>query len=46
MQHIYHKLLEKIIDADYDVYNKNIKVSKIEKAGISIGVWAKYSLVY
>lgn len=46
MQHIYHKLLEKIIDADYDVYNNNIKVSKIEKAGIAIGVWAKYSLVY
>ena len=46
MQHIYHKVLEKIIEADYDVYNKNIKVSKIEKVGISIGVWAKYSLVY
>ena len=46
MQHIYHKILEKIIDADYDVYHKNIKVSKIEKVGISLGVWAKYSLVY
>jgi phytoene synthase len=46
MQHIYHKLLEKIIDADYNVYKKNIKVNKIEKAGIAIGVWAKYSLVY
>ena len=46
MQHIYHKLLEKIIDADYDVYNRNIKVNKLEKAGISIGVWAKCSLVY
>ncbi len=46
MQHIYHKLLEKIIDADYNVYQKNIKVNKIEKAGIAIGVWAKYSLVY
>ncbi len=46
MQHIYHKILEKIIDADYDIYRNNIKVSKIEKVGISIGVWAKYSLVY
>ncbi len=46
MQHIYHKLLEKIIDAEYDVYNSNIKVSKFEKVGIAVGVWAKYSLVY
>jgi phytoene synthase len=46
MQHIYHKLLEKIIKADYNVFQKNIKVNKIEKAGIAIGVWAKYSLVY
>jgi len=46
MQHIYHKLLEKIIEADFDVYNKNIKVNKFEKVGIALGVWAKYSLVY
>jgi len=46
MQHIYHKLLEKIINADYNVFQKNIKINKIEKAGIAIGVWAKYSLVY
>jgi len=46
MQHIYHKLLKKIIDADYNVYKKNIKVNKFEKAGIALGVWAKYSLVY
>lgn len=46
MQHIYHKLLERIIDANYDVYHDNIKVSKIEKVGIAVGVWAKYSLVY
>lgn len=46
MQHIYHKMLEKIVDADYDVYSKNIKVNKVEKVGIAIGVWAKYSLVY
>jgi phytoene synthase len=46
MQHIYYKLLEKIIDREYDVYSKKIKVSTFEKAGISLGVWAKYSLVY
>jgi 15-cis-phytoene synthase len=46
MQHIYFKLLEKIIIADYNVFDNNIKVSKLEKIGISVGVWAKYSLVY
>ena len=46
MQHIYYKVLEKIIDADYDVYNNEIKASTLEKVGISLGVWAKYSLVY
>ena len=46
MQHIYFKLLQKIIKAEYNVYQKNIKVSNLEKAGISLGVWAKYSLVY
>ncbi len=46
MQHIYYKLLEKIIGADYNVFEKNIKVTKFEKIGISLGVWAKYSLVY
>ena len=46
MQHIYHKLLEKIINADYNVFQKNIKVNRIEKAGIAIGLWAKYNLVY
>ncbi|MBZ0199776.1 MAG: presqualene diphosphate synthase HpnD, partial [Ignavibacteriaceae bacterium] len=46
MQHIYYKMLEKIEDADYDVYSKNIEVNKVEKVGIAVGVWAKYSLVY
>lgn len=46
MQHIYYKLLEKIVDYEYDVYSKKIKVPTIEKIGISLGVWAKYSLVY
>ena len=39
-------MLEKIIAAEYDVYNNDIKVSKFEKVGIAVGVWAKYNLVY
>ena len=46
MQHIYYRILERVIQAKYDVFNKNIKLSKIEKVGISVGVWAKYNLVY
>lgn len=46
MQHIYYKMLEKIIDAEYDVYSNDIKISNFEKIGISLGVWAKYRLVY
>ena len=46
MQHIYSKMLSKIVDADYDVYNNDIKVHTFQKVGISVGVWAKYSLVY
>ena len=46
MQHIYFKMLEKIIAADYDVFNNEIKIPKIEKVGIALGVWAKYNLVY
>lgn len=46
MQHIYFKLLKKIQAANYDVLNQQIKVNTLEKAAISLGVWAKYSLVY
>lgn len=46
MQHIYFKMLEKIIAADYDVFNNEIKIPKIEKVGIALGVWVKYNLVY
>jgi phytoene synthase len=46
MQHIYSKLLDKIIDADYNVYEKNIRVNKFEKIAIALGVWVKYSLAY
>ena len=46
MQHIYYRMLNKIVDADYDVYHKKIHISKVKKVGISLGVWAKYRLVY
>jgi phytoene synthase len=46
MQHIYSRMLNKIVDADYNVYNKNIRISTAKKVGISLGVWAKYRLVY
>jgi phytoene synthase len=46
MQHIYYRMLNKIIDANYDVYHNKIRISTIKKVGISLGVWAKYRLVY
>lgn len=46
MQHIYYRLLKKLEAENYDVLNKKIKIGKFEKAAISLGVWAKYSLVY
>lgn len=46
MQHIYYRILERIIRARYDVFSRTIKISKFEKIGISLGVWAKYRLVY
>lgn len=46
MEHIYSKLLIKLEEENFDVFSKRIKVGKFEKAAISVGVWAKYSLVY
>jgi len=46
MQHIYSRMLNKIVDADYNVYQNRIKISTFKKVGISLGVWAKYQLVY
>lgn len=46
MQHIYYKLLRKLEEKEYDIYSQDINVNKFEKGFISLGVWAKYSLVY
>ena len=46
MQHIYSRMLNKIVDADYNVYKNKIRISTFKKVGISLGVWAKYRIVY
>jgi phytoene synthase len=46
MQHIYFKLLRKLETEKFRVFEKRINVSKSEKVFISLGVWAKYNLVY
>lgn len=46
MQHIYQRLLTRLETEKFDVFNKKIKVGTFEKAAISVGVWAKYRLVY
>lgn len=46
MQHIYFRILKNIIREKYDIYHKDVNISKVQKVGISLGVWAKYRLVY
>ncbi len=46
MQHIYHRLLHKLEAKNFNVFEKEIKVSKFDKVAIALGVWLKYSLVY
>ncbi len=46
MEHIYKRLLNRLEKERFNIYEKNIKVNKVEKVAISLGVWAKYSLVY
>ena len=46
MQHIYSRLLNKLEAEKFDVFSKRIRVGTFEKAAISVGVWAKYGLVY
>lgn len=46
MQHIYFKLLKRLEEENFDVFSQRIRVNTVEKAAISLGVWAKYSLVY
>lgn len=46
MQHIYYRVLKRIVEAEYNVFNEKIRLNTFEKVGISVGVWAKYQLVY
>jgi len=41
MQSVYYNLLQKIVDNNYDVLNKNIRVNNFEKLYIAILVWMK-----
>lgn len=46
MQHIYFKLLKKMEANNFNVFENNIKVGKVEKVAIAVGVWVKYNLIY
>lgn len=46
MQHIYFKLLKKLEANNFNVFEKKIKVSKLDKTFLALAVWLKYKLVY
>ncbi len=46
MQCVYYKLLKKIIDNNYDVLNKNIRVNNFEKFYLAFMVWMKHKFIF
>jgi phytoene synthase len=46
MQHIYFRLLGKIEKKNYNVFAEKVKVSKLKKIFIAIGVFVKYKVLY
>lgn len=46
MEHIYFRVLRKIENNDYNVFEKKVKVSKLKKILITAGVYIKYKLLY
>lgn len=46
MEKIYYRLLKKLEDENFNIFDKKINISTFRKAALSLGVWAKYSLVY
>ncbi|MDQ3020074.1 MAG: phytoene/squalene synthase family protein [Bacteroidota bacterium] len=46
MEHIYFRVLKKIENKSYNVFNKKVKVSKLKKIYITAGVFIKYKLLY
>lgn len=46
MEHIYFRVLRKIENKNYNVFEKRVKISKMKKMFITIGVYLKYKLLY
>lgn len=46
MQYIYYRLLDKIEQEKYNIFEKKIRVSTINKLFIALSVWIKYKLIY
>lgn len=46
MQHIYYRLLQKIENRNYNVFENKVKVSKLRKVLITAGVFLKYKMLY
>ncbi|MEO8211510.1 MAG: squalene/phytoene synthase family protein, partial [bacterium] len=46
MEHIYFRVLKKIENKSYNVFNKKVQVSKLKKIYITAGVFIKYKLLY
>ncbi len=46
MQHIYFRLLRKIEKKNYNVFERKVRVSKLKKIYIAVGVFLKYKLLY
>lgn len=45
MEYIYYRLLDKIEQAEFNVFKEKIRVSNIDKLFISSAVWLKYKLL-
>jgi len=46
MQHIYFRILKKIEKKNYNVFDNEVKVSKLKKLLITAGVYLKYKTLY
>ncbi len=46
MEHIYFRVLKKIEKKHYNVFEKKVKVSRLKKIYITLGVFVKYRILY
>lgn len=46
MEYIYYRLLDKIEEENYNIYENKIRVSTLNKLFITITVWLKYKLLF